>query len=116
MTQEEQDLINFGSRNELRDLADRAVKERDETLGYALRLKDRLDEARAAYAKANDLWQGVMDALALADAEIAYLRRQIALDDNWQDPEFGGCTPDPEKPPHLKGAGNGQRDVGGGGE
>lgn len=41
------------------------------------------------------------EALCNLEAEVAYLRRQLGKEGNWQDPEFGGCTPDPDRPAHL---------------
>ena len=55
--------------------------------------------ANAAFAEREVELRGRIGEL---NAEVAYLRRQIDKDDNWKDPEFGGCTPDLKKPEHLK--------------
>jgi hypothetical protein len=53
----------------------------------------------AAWQDAAVYWKASRDE---AREEIVYLRRQIGLCENWMDPEFGGCTPDPNKPKHLQ--------------
>lgn len=55
--------------------------------------------ANAAFAEREVELRGRIGEL---NAEVAYLRRQIEKDDNWKDPEFGGCTLDLKKPEHLK--------------